>query len=171
MRISDAGNTKQLSKWLATVGLAKAVDVRRVEKSDLFDVNVTLQDGETLPIADLGYGLSQALPVLAQCTFSSIGSTLLFEQPELHLHNTAARQLAHVFREVVLTKHSFVIAETHSRELFYEIMQLVNNGTLEPTDVVAFDVERREGASRFSEVVLENVDGGYEANHPWGKAL
>jgi predicted ATPase len=45
----------------------------------------------------LGYGVSQGLPVLAQCSFAPRGATLLFEQPELHLHQGAAHRLASVF--------------------------------------------------------------------------
>ena len=84
---------KEVSEWMAELGLAKKVEVSRVGNSDLFDVQVTLNDNATLPIADLGYGMSQILPVLVQCSFASKGSTLLFEQPELHLHHLAAGSL------------------------------------------------------------------------------
>lgn len=77
---------KQIASWLAALGLAKSLEVSRVARSDLFDITMTLDDGATFPIADLGYGLSQVLPVLTQCSFAPKHSTLLFEQPELHLH-------------------------------------------------------------------------------------
>ena len=81
---------------MAELGLAKKVEVFRIGNSDLFDVQVTLNDNATLPIADLGYGMSEILPVLVQCSFAPKGSTLLFEKPELHLHHLAAGKHATV---------------------------------------------------------------------------
>jgi predicted ATPase len=74
--------------------LAKHLDVNRVGNSDLFEINITLSDEKNFPLADLGYGLSQVLPVLTQCSFAPESSTLLFEQPELHLHPKSAKNLS-----------------------------------------------------------------------------
>ena len=161
--------TKQISKWLSELGLAKAVDVKRVGKSDLFDVNITLVDSEQLPIADLGYGLSQVLPVLAQCAFAPKGATLLFEQPELHLHEGASRRLARVFAQVCLQKT--VVAETHSRQLVHETLQLIREGVLTTRDVAIYDVERKGGCSNFKRLEIIKDGSAVEIEHPWGKSL
>lgn len=58
-------HTMRVAKWLTQLGLAKSVAASRLGASDLFDVSITLNDDAALPIADLGYGLSQILPVLA----------------------------------------------------------------------------------------------------------
>lgn len=97
-------NTTRVAKWLKQLGLAKYVSASRLGNSDLFDVSITLEDDAALPIADLGYGLSQILPVLTQCSFAPKGATLLFEQPELHHHPSAAKKLASVFVEAVAEK-------------------------------------------------------------------
>ena len=65
---------REVGKWLSALGLAKSVELARLGSSDLFDVKVKLADGANLPIADLGYGMSQVLPVLAQCSFAPRGS-------------------------------------------------------------------------------------------------
>lgn len=162
----------KIGGWLEKMGLATALDVSRTGSSELFDVNVRLADNTTLPLPDLGYGMSQVLPVLAQCTFATNGATLLFEQPELHLHSTAARKLAHVFAETVNEKSVRIIAETHSRELFHESIDLVRKGILKPEDVVAYDVSREDGESRYRKITLvQDADGSIEVDHPWGKSL
>lgn len=171
VRSQTRPHTKKIGKWLQTLGVAKAVEVSRVGKSDLFDLSATLIDDETLPIADLGYGLSQALPVLAQCSFCSSHSLLLFEQPELHLHHGAAGALADVFADVANDKSTSVIAETHSEEMFQQTIRLVNRGVLQPSQVIAYDVERVNKASRFRRIELTEVEGQYEADHVWGRAL
>lgn len=109
---------KQISDWLQKMELAQSVEVSRVGNSDLFDVSVKLPDGANLPIADLGYGMSQVLPVLVQCSFAPKKSTLLFEQPELHLNHSAAKLMSGVLAEATKAKDLHIIAETHSRELF-----------------------------------------------------
>lgn len=162
----------QLSTWLETLGLAKKLKVKRVGTSDLFDLTITLPDDDSLPIADLGYGLSQILPVLVQCSFAKKGSTLLFEQPELHLHPGAARNLATVFTNVISEKKVHIIAETHSRELFLQVFEEVRQGRISRNDVVAYDVHRENGCSHYKKIeILEDAKGYLEPSHPWGKRL
>lgn len=62
----DRAHIRRVNRWLTEMGLAKSVELSRVGTSDLFDVSLKLPDGSKLPIADLGYGLSQVLPVLTQ---------------------------------------------------------------------------------------------------------
>jgi len=162
---------KEVSKWMAELGLAKKVDVSRVGKSDLFDVQVTLQDGASLPIADLGYGMSQILPVLVQCSFAQPGSILLFEQPELHLHHAAARKLASVLVKAAREKNLKIIAETHSEDMFLQILSELNNKHLPLEEVCAYEVERRDGKSHFKKIEINEHDGKFECTNPWKKGI
>jgi len=162
---------KEISGWLMDLGLAKGIEVSRVGKSDLFDVNVTLKDGASLPIADLGYGVSQALPVLVQCSFATQNSTLLFEQPELHLHPAAAEKLATIFSNVAKKKNLRIIAETHSRELFMQILRDLKSGTIALDDVAAYIVERKDGKSCYKKADIVEDNGYFEVNDPWDKNL
>jgi len=163
---------KQISAWLEELGLAKKLQVSRVGSSDLFDLSITLSDNNSLPIADLGYGLSQILPVLVQCSFARPGSTLLFEQPELHLHPGAGRKLAKVFTNAIAEKDVKIIAETHSPELFNEIFNEIRAGRIDPEDVVAYDVKRENGQSWYQKIEIEvDEDGNIDPSHPWGRGL
>ena len=163
---------KEISRWMNTLGLAKSVEVSRVGKSDLFDVRVTLSDDVSLPIADLGYGISQILPVLTQCSFAPKGATLLFEQPELHLHPAAAGKLALVFAEVAKKKNLRIISETHSRELFFETLKSMNAGGIDCKDVAAYEVSRIDGKSVFKRIEIEEDDDGtFEVYSPWDKGI
>lgn len=171
MQSKTRKHTKQISGWLEDLGLAKGVKVSRVGSSDLFDVSIQMTDDASLPIADLGYGLSQILPVLVQCSFAKENSTLLFEQPELHLHEGAARKLAKIFTDVVSSKGVNIVAETHSRDLFFGIMNEIREGRIAHGDVVAYDVKRENGCSSYTPITLTLVDNYLEVSHPWGKAL
>lgn len=165
-------NLRQISSWLHGMGLARSVELARVGNSDLFDVSVTLEDGVSLPIADLGYGMSQVLPVLAQCTFAPEKATLLFEQPELHLNHTAAKNLSHVLVDAALQKNLHVIAETHSRELFFGVLDAIREQRITPEQVAIYTVRREDRSSRFTRIPIEvDTDGKPEIYDPWDSDL
>lgn len=164
-------NTVRVAKWLKELGLAKSVGVSRLGASDLFDVSITLDDDAALPIADLGYGLSQILPVLAQCSFAPIGATLLFEQPELHLHPGAARKLARVFAEAVTEKQINIVAETHSQDLLVAMISELKAKRLTLKDIAAYEVQRVDGKSVYREITFIQDGDDFEADHPWFKSL
>ena len=165
-------NLTKVSGWISELGLGKQVMIQAIKNTDLVDVTVALTDGQHLPLPDLGYGVSQVLPVLVQCAFAPKSSTLLFEQPELHLHEGAAKGLAKVFTDVIREKKAHIIAETHSRDLFLEVIREVKAGRLSPDDVVLYDVVRKDGKSTFREVsIIRDEDGHCEADHVWAKGL
>jgi predicted ATP-dependent endonuclease of OLD family len=163
---------KEVSEWMAELGLAKKVEVSRVGNSDLFDVQVTLNDNATLPIADLGYGMSQILPVLVQCSFAPKGSTLLFEQPELHLHHLAAGKLATVLAKVAKQRNLRIVAETHSEDLFKQLLIELNTKKVSINDVIAYKVARVGGKSVFEKIIIdEDESGKFECDSPWTKDI
>lgn len=146
---------KQIASWLKLCGLAKDLDVARVARSDLFDVTLTLQDDDRLPIADLGYGLSQVLPVLTQCSFAPVDSTLLFEQPELHLHQIAAQRLATIFIKTIKEKKAHIVLETHSPDLLLQVVRELRDGSIALSDVAAYRVQRIGGRTKVSELEID----------------
>lgn len=165
---SNGPNITQISRWIAEMGLGKKVELSPIANTDLFDVNVHLDDGASLPLPDLGYGMSQVLPVLVQCSFAPEDSTLLFEQPELHLHQGAAKRLGGVLAEIVKRKNINIIIETHSRDLVNEILQNIKSGNLDREDFVLYDVCRTNGKSTFKKVIVEaQEDGDFWIDHPW----
>lgn len=153
---------KQVRGWLNDLGLAKSIEVGRIGTSDLFDVAIELQDGSTFPLADLGYGLSQVLPVLVQCSFASTKSTLLFEQPELHLHPASAKKLSKVFIDTYKAKGVHHLIETHSPDLIKAFFRSVNSKEISKNDFVAYKVERAEGRSIIRPIEIEEDGGIYE---------
>jgi len=128
--------------------------------SDLFDVALTMNDGQMFPIADLGYGLSQVLPVLVQCSFAPSKCTLLFEQPELHLHPIAARKLSKVFIDTAKDRKVHQLIETHSPDLIKAFFRAVLDGALPAEHFVAYKVQRIDGKTAIEPVEITK-DGIY----------
>lgn len=165
-------NLEKVSNWINILGLGKKVDVTHLGQTDLVDVTLTLNDNAKLALPDLGFGISQVLPVLVQCAFAPENSTLLFEQPELHLHDNASKNLASVFVDFVKEKNSQIIIETHSRHLFHELLREVEAGRIDASEIVLYDVSRQNGSSRFRKISIEKDKNGVcEVDYIWGQSL
>lgn len=160
----------EISKWMGEMDLGKKISIQRLSGSDLFDAKVQLEDGEKFSIADLGYGISQILPVLTQCSFAEEGNILLFEQPELHLHTLPAAKLASVFVDVSKRKNLNIVAETHSPQFFKRFITEMRNGNLSTDDFVAYRVTRTNKESCFTRLEVDD-DGEIYDNWESGLSL
>ena len=75
-------------------------------------------------LADSGFGYSQLLPILVRGLLASPGSTLIIEQPELHLNPSLQVRLAEFFLAMVRAKKQ-VIIETHSEHIVNALRVLI----------------------------------------------
>lgn len=163
-------NIKQIEVWLQGLGLSKGVNLSRVGTSDLVDIKLTLNDGVALPIADLGYGLSQIMPVLTQCSFAKKGATLLFEQPEIHLHTKSSRHLATVFIDTITKKNCSVILETHSPDLIKQFLVELRGGKISPDDIIIYKVSRRAGQTSIKELEID-TENDFDVYDNWESGI
>lgn len=87
------------------------------------------KDGGDLP--DVGFGISQVLPVLVQCFYAPEGSIILIEQPEIHLHPNAQSTLADVMIDVINSKENGtdrdiqLVIETHSEHFLRRLQRRI----------------------------------------------
>lgn len=105
-----------MQEWLKFMGLAEAIS-----SSDLGKLGhkLTVKTSKTdIPhdLTHVGVGVSQLLPVLLKCLIAARGSTLIFEQPELHLHPAVQARLGDFFLAVALGGVQCIV-ETHSEYL------------------------------------------------------
>jgi len=74
-------------------------------------------------ITDVGFGVSQVLPILVLCYYAPKGATLIFEQPEIHLHPSVQAGLADIFIDVIKTRNIQIIIESHSEHLLRRLQR------------------------------------------------
>ncbi len=97
-----------------------------------YDVKVKTKGAKVwVDIPDVGFGVSQVLPVLVQLFYAQPGSIILMEQPELHLHPNAQAALADVMisaikaRENAKERNIQLIIETHSEHFLRRLQRRI----------------------------------------------
>lgn len=137
-------------------------------------------------IVDVGYGISQILPVLGQIwwakyrprrqTNRSDLTMLAIEQPELHLHPAHQALLADAFVGIIQATTSphndsrvHYIVETHSETLINRLGELVAEKKIEHDDVQIILFERDMNDDRVTNTKTVNFDAeGALVDWPFG---
>ena len=118
---------EQIMKWLRELDLIYSYDLTPL--SDI-EQNYELlvqqyKDGPEVGLTDVGFGVSQVLPVLTACYYAPEGSTLILEQPDAHLHPKVQSELADVLIDVVENRNIQIILESHSEHLLLRLMRRI----------------------------------------------
>lgn len=172
MSSSEKQKWEQLKESLDSFGKASGLfsdlEVRRLgkEESDPFQIQIKVS-GPAFNLVDVGYGVSQILPIVVDAVRGRKGSTFLLQQPEVHLHPKAQAELGSFL--AALAKHDdkrFVI-ETHSDYLVDRIRMDVRDGKhLSPEDVALLYFERKNGHVEIKHLELDRL--GNIINAPVG---
>lgn len=104
--------------------LSKEIIVKRADELTKIRIKETNSTREE-SISDVGFGISQILPILTQMNILNSGQRLILEQPELHLHPETQTKLAAILLGSNGTSRKYLI-ETHSEHLIRGIQLAVN---------------------------------------------
>jgi len=139
----------------------------KVTANPINDTQVELQVGrlpqparggahDMVNIADVGFGVSQTLPILVALRAAQPGQVVYLEQPEIHLHPRAQYQLAEILAESAI-RGLKVIVETHSNLILLAIQALIAEQKLEP-DIVQLHwfTRNKEGMTEISSAVMDD---------------
>jgi predicted ATPase len=113
--------------------------------------------GDMVNIADVGFGVSQTLPVLVALHAAEPQHLVYLEQPEIHLHPRAQYRLAQVLARAV-KRGVRAVVETHSSILLQGLQTLVAQGELAPEKVKLHWFSRGEdGATQITPANLDDA--------------
>lgn len=143
-----------VSKWLARMKVAQRLEVRQQGRSSRYEL-VIHRDSVACNLRDVGIGVSQVLPVLVLAYFAPSGSTIILEEPEIHLHPLAQSVLAELFVEVSRQRKVQFIVETHSEHLFRRLQTLVAGRKVTNDAVAMYFVERKGKSAHLRELALD----------------
>ena len=171
-RLSSRGKRLTLEQyvahWLKKLGLIHDFRVARIATgSPVFEVWVRQSQGgaETL-ITEVGFGVSQILPVLVLCFYVPEGSTVILEQPEIHLHPSVQSGLADVLIDVWRKRKVQIILESHSEHLLRRLRLRVAEEKISEKDVGLYFCTATDYGSCLTTLQLDSF--GNIANWPTG---
>lgn len=75
-------------------------------------------------IVDVGFGVSQILPIITQGLNMQKEETFILEQPEIHLHPKMQMKMADFILSLALSEKN-VIAETHSDHIINRLCRRI----------------------------------------------
>lgn len=153
---------EQLVEALSELQLTGNIQADRID-----DTHVELRVGQLLNgkgaktahrvnIADVGFGVSQVLPVLVSLLVAKPGQLVYLEQPEIHLHPRAQAALASILVDAA-NRGVRVVAETHSSLLLLAIQTQVARGVL-PVDRVRLHWFTRRPNDGTTEITSAKLD-------------
>ena len=168
---------QQINIWLKKLKMNCELEIVKLNVGDLYQINVK-ENNLDVNIADVGFGLSQILPILTQSIylhnkikeesktesrvniFGSIRrkhkTLLIIEQPEVHLNPKIQAQLADFFITLIKSDFLFFI-ETHSEHIISRLQRRVLDKTItNPKEVVIYYVNKtKENITNIEEISIK----------------
>jgi predicted ATPase len=160
---------EKVAYWLKELGLIYSFRVAAIaENRQYYEVRVKRSPNSSeVLITDVGFGVSQILPVLVLCYYAPEGSTIILEQPEIHLHPSVQSGLADVFIDVTQNRQIQIILESHSEHLLHRLQRRIaeEKDGLSNQDISLYFCDMTpEGNSKLT--TLEMDDFGNIINWP-----
>ena len=165
-RIQLRALDEQIPEWLQRLDLIYSYRLNPIsstEKDYEFLVRKS-KGGPEVRLTDVGFGVSQVLPVLILCYYVPEGSILILEQPEAHLHPKVQSELADLLIEVVKNRKLQIILESHSEHLILRLMRRIAEEQLSVDDTAFYFCEMNEGTSQAKKLDMD--DYGNITNWP-----
>ena len=162
---SGEGFINELLKWkddkhdkfsefvegMKSIGLLSEVEPSRLG-SGQFKIGVKVHEGdEMVNLWDVGFGISQTMPIIIGDVELGEGSTLYVSQPEVHLHPRAQAKFGDYLVKQTNDGKRYVI-ESHSEYLMNRLRLSIVRGTLAEDDVKVYYMSQKEGKTSIDEI-------------------
>lgn len=152
-----------LEKWLQEFEIADKLEIELIRGagSQIFFI----KDDEKINLVDLGYGVTQFLPILLKIIYcNNIGKKrIVIEEPETNLHPKFQSKLADLFIDAFKTFELHFIVETHSEYLIRKLQFLTANGEINTEDTILYYIgnpnpqKREKGEEQVRKIqILKN---------------
>ncbi|MHC5055377.1 MAG: AAA family ATPase [Planctomycetota bacterium] len=147
---------KAIAKYGKMSGLFDKVSSKRLGKKLSSPFQILVKGaGPAANLVDVGYGVSQALPIVVQTLLAEPYQYVLIQQPEVHLHPQAQAALGSFFAESVGSGKRHLMVETHSDYIVDRVRMEVAAGKLRPDQVVILYFEKKNLESKVFPIHLD----------------
>ena len=152
-------------------GYIEQIVNRRIQTSNLIGTSsfsidsIPTTAGTPVSIVNEGFGINQLVYMLTVCLYPQF-KIVAIEEPEIHLHPSLVRKLAHAMAEIATGENRRLIVSTHSETFVVALLTQIAAGNLNVGDVSFIMAEHRNGESAFTRQEANNngqLQGGLEA--------
>ena len=156
----------ELIEAITEMGLFRTIQANKMQ-GGRFELNVQVnENSELASLTDVGFGISQFLPIIVADLQMNDASCLAMSQPEIHLHPKIQATLGDYFCKQVNNTDKQYIVETHSEYLINRMRLLIVKGELKPEDVKLYYMEN-DGIKTTTYAIELTTDGQIK-NAPQG---
>lgn len=158
---------KQIGDALKRLGVITEFKIAPIgEVGRLYELKVQVTRYSPLvSIVDVGFGVSQVLPIIVESVFAAEGSVILLEQPEIHLHPKVQANLASVLLDFVKERGIQYIIESHSEHFLTRLqLEMATFDSEASNRVKIYFCEQVKGESKIRS--LETDEFGYIKDWP-----
>lgn len=153
MTWKDASHDKfeEFVEGIKSIGLLSEVEPSRLG-SGQFKIGVKVhEDDELANLSDVGFGISQTMPIIIADVELGKGSTLYVSQPEVHLHPRAQAKFGDYLVKQMQKGKRYVI-ESHSEYLMNRLRLSVVRGDIQEEDIKVYYMSQGEGKTTIHTV-------------------
>ena len=128
------------------------------------EYEVLVRTNSKLPevkLTDVGFGVSQVLPVIVECFYVPRRSIVIFEQPEVHLHPRVQADLADLFVDAIRAREGgaargcqFII-ESHSEHFLRRLQRRIAEEELSSEDAALYFVHTEGTQARIEQLDVD----------------
>ena len=168
----DSAALAKVNAYLTKMSIPYEVHVKRLDSDTSGTlgeiISIQLVDKRSnviLSLEDVGFGISQVLPLLVQLAISK-KHLVIVEQPELHLHPALQANFGDLLIEGIKNdaKGQFLI-ETHSEHLILRLQRRIRSGELAAESLAVYYVDA--SAQNGSQIKRLELDENGEFITPW----
>jgi predicted ATPase len=152
-----------VAERLRSMGLIRAFEVQALG-THRKEYEVLVRTGARSPkvkLTDVGFGVSQVLPVIVECFYVPRRSIVIFEQPEIHLHPRVQADLADLFVDAIHARENGVprdcqfIIESHSEHFLRRLQRRIAEEQLAPSDAALYFVHTQTDGAHLEELKVD----------------